>query len=214
MKRDVFASRLIQPHRRTWNGVPYHASQESNATANTNGSEEGFADPRGDTPDPDADRWWEQRRGRGLIRVRPDADACVGVVVHPHEAPFATSSAVMRTEHGTTRDKGTSRRVWFTWYLPLCVVSVIVLYVVSELVIKILAMRTVHTLARQLPEIPTSTPVTINATTQGARLETPMQHAAPPTPVAPSQPPPKVHRSPPSMSSLRSFLLPAAAVCE
>lgn len=93
---------------------------------------------------------------------------------------------------------------WLTVYLPVLLIVGILLYIACEVIMKVLAMRTVHSLARDLPEHPQPLKLT-----QTPAFQTPMMPAViPPPPMMPPKPPRAM-----SINSLRSFVLPATAVC-
>lgn len=125
-----------------------------------------------------------------LVRVLPSSEL--------HRSSLPAEQYAQRRTHA-------SRWPWFG-YLLLVFLLCLVLYVACEVIMKILAMRTVHTLAQDLPEYPQ--PMVL---TKGGTFAAPLPTIATP-PSMPPRPPVVANRAP-SLSSLRSFVLPVSAVC-
>lgn len=139
--------------------------------------------------------WWRvsapgTQGVRPLVRVLPSAE------LHPRSIP---------AERYRKPRAHASRWPWIG-YILLAFLLCLVLYVACEVIMKVLAMRTVHTLAQDLPEYPQPM-----APTKAGTYAAPLPAIATP-PSMPPRPQVVANRAP-SLSSLRSFVLPVSAVC-
>ena len=140
---------------------------------------------------PPAPASWGQPPAYELVRVRPAPRLCEAVVEEAHPRAPASEPPPPPPPPPPRRRWAASLYRWMTVYVPVLLVVAVILYVLSDLFMKTLAMRTVQALTRNLPEVPrprTALPLA----TSPPRPPTPPMAATAPGPPPPPPPNPAV----------------------